>query len=92
MYSVQRKEQRMKKVARIVGLCSKPLQRRYLAAAEPERAELLRIVEQESDWIVNKLSRKGYVLEGRVAGIYGIFTRGHARGTITVDREMAGAS
>ena len=72
----------MKKVARIVGLCSPALQRRYLSASPSEREALASIVDQESDWIVNKLGRKGYRLEGRVAGIYGIFTRGQARGTI----------
>ena len=72
----------MKKVARIVGLCSKPLQARYLAAAPGERTALDAIVEHESDWIINKMRKKGYRLEARVAGVYGIFTRGQARGTI----------
>ena len=82
----------MKKVARIVGLCSKPLQTRYLAAPEAERQALLEVVEQESSWIVDKMGRKGYVLEGTVAGVYGIFTRGQARGTVQLRREAAAAS
>jgi hypothetical protein len=74
----------MKKVARIVGLCSRPLQLSFLAASPTERQALERVVEQESDWIVNKMRSKGYELEGTVAGVYGIFTRGPARGTIRV--------
>jgi hypothetical protein len=82
----------MKKVARIVGLCSKPLQRRYLAATPGERQGLLEIVDQESDWILNKMRKKGYVLEGKVADIYGIFLRGQARGTIQLERDQASVS
>ena len=42
----------MKKVSRIVGLCSKPLQRRCLVATGPERAALLEVVEQERPSVV----------------------------------------
>jgi hypothetical protein len=79
----------MKKVARIVGLCSKPLQQRYLAAPEEERQALLQVVHQESDWIINKMRKKGYELEGTVAGVYGVFTRGQARGTLKRQDESA---
>lgn len=79
----------MKKVARIVGLCSKPLQNRYLAAPAEERGALLEVVHQESDWIINKMRKKGYGLEGTVADIYGIFTRGQARGTIRLKDQTA---
>ena len=72
----------MKKVARIVGLCSPPLQRRYLSATPSERTALDPIVDQESHWIIDKMGRKGYRLEAKVGGVYGIFTRGQARGTI----------
>ena len=79
----------MKKVAKIVGLCSPPLQRRYRSATPDERAALDEIVEQEQDWIINKLAKKGYRLEGKVGGVYGIFTRGQARGTIELLRADA---
>jgi hypothetical protein len=72
----------MKKVSRIVGLCSRPLQRRYLAATPEERRTLDEVVRSESDWIISKLRRKGYELEGTVCGVYGVFTRGQARGTL----------
>ena len=72
----------MKKVAKIVGLCSRPMQARYLAASSQERQELDHVVEQESSWIRHKMQRKGYQLEGTVAGVYGIFTRGPAQGTV----------
>ena len=74
----------MKKVSKIVGLCSRPLQRRYLSATPEERAQLDTVVRSESDWIVNKLRRKGYELEGTILGIYGVFTRGQARGTLRI--------
>jgi len=79
----------MKKVARIVGLCSRPLQQRYLAAPKEERGALLEVVHQESDWIINKMRTKGYALEGTVADIYGIFTRGQARGAIRLHDQTA---
>jgi hypothetical protein len=78
----------MKKIARVVGLCSRPLQRRYLSATPSERAEIRTIVERESDWIMEKMARKGYRLEGTVGEIYGIFTRGHGRGTIRLQQEV----
>jgi hypothetical protein len=75
----------VKKVARIVGLCSKPVQQRYLAATPAEQASLRAVVDREQDWIVQKMRKKGYRLEGRVAGVYGLFTRGPARGTIELE-------
>ena len=84
----------MKKVVRVVGLCSRPLQQRYLAATPSERESLRQVVEQESVWIMGKMQNKGYRLEARVAGVLGIFTRGPASGTIELLRESepAGAS
>ena len=72
----------MKKVAKIKGICSRPLQQRYLAAGPEERAALRELVEKESGWMIDKMARKGYRLEATVAGVYGIFTRGPASGTI----------
>ena len=46
------------------------------------REALLKVVDAESDWIINKMAKKGYRLEGTVADIYGIFLRGSACGTI----------
>ena len=81
----------MKKVSKIVGLCSRPIQRRYLAATPDERRQLDEVVRSERDWIINKLRRKGYEMEGTILGIYGVFTRGQARGTLRV-REQATVS
>lgn len=74
----------MKKVARIKGIVSKPLQQRYLTANESERLAMRELIERESQWMVEKMARKGYQLEGTVAEVYGIFTRGAARGTLKV--------
>ncbi|MHC5111579.1 MAG: hypothetical protein ACYTHJ_17070 [Planctomycetota bacterium] len=74
----------MKRVSTLKGLCGKPLQRRYLAATEEERQALEPLIERESQWIIDKLARKGYQLEARVAGVYGLFTRGAGRGTISL--------
>ncbi|UCF66950.1 MAG: hypothetical protein JSV80_14360 [Acidobacteriota bacterium] len=82
----------MKKVAKIVGLCSRPLQVRYLAASESERAALRELVEGESGWILGKMRSKGYELEATVGEIYGIFTRGPARGTIKLSEHSAVSS
>ncbi|MHC4992913.1 MAG: hypothetical protein ACYTGC_18220 [Planctomycetota bacterium] len=78
-----------KKVARIVGLCSPPLRRRYLCATPEEREALRPVVDQESGWILERMRRKGYELEGTVAGVLGVFTRGQARGTLELRREPA---
>jgi len=72
----------VKKVARIKGICSRPLQARYLAAGDEEREVLRGLVEKESLWMIRKMARRGYRLEATVAGVYGVFTRGPAEGTI----------
>jgi hypothetical protein len=79
----------MKKIATIKGLCSRPLQQRYLAATAEERRELLEVVRKESSWMIEKMRGKGYRLEGTVGDIYGIFTRGQARGSIRLGEEAA---
>ncbi len=72
----------MKRVSKLAGIVSKPLQRRYLLATEAERRALLPVIEQESQWMIDRMARKGYRLEARVADVYGLFTRGSARGTV----------
>ena len=72
----------MKRVSKLAGIVSKPLQRRYLLATEAERENLLPAIERESQWMIDKMARKGYRLEARVCGVYGLFTRGAARGTV----------
>jgi hypothetical protein len=89
--SINKEAITMKKVVRVVGLCSRPLQARYLAATEDERLALREVVDSESWWIMDRMRGKGYELEARVGEIYGIFTRGHARGTIRVLEEAAQA-
>ena len=79
----------MKKVVKIKGLCSRPLQRRILEAGESERAALLETLSAESDWMIERMQRKGYELEAIVAGMYGIFTRSFARGTLEPQRKAA---
>lgn len=74
----------MMKVVKIKGLCSRPLQQRILEAGEEDRSALLEQVAAESEWMVNKMQRKGYELEAVVGGFLGIFTRGPARGTLEV--------
>ncbi|MCB9851436.1 MAG: hypothetical protein H6817_12110 [Phycisphaerales bacterium] len=77
----------MKRVSKLAGIVSKPLQRRYLLATESERQSLLPIIERESRWMLDKMAGKGYQLEAKVAGVYGLFTRGIARGTVQLVRE-----
>ena len=72
----------MKKVAKLKKLVSRPLQVRYLNASEQERESLLPVIEAERRWRIDKLTRKGYQLEATVAEVYGVFTRGTARGTL----------
>lgn len=79
----------MKKIVSIKGLCSRPLQQRYLSATPEERRELLEVVRKESSWMIGKMRNKGYELEATVGDIYGIFTRGQGRGTIRVGEEAA---
>lgn len=74
----------MKKVARIRGIVSKTLQERYLGATEDERLAMRELIDRESRWMIEKMGRKGYQLEGTVAEVYGIFTRGAARGRLKV--------
>jgi hypothetical protein len=74
----------MKKVAKIKGIVSRPLQIRYLEASEAERASLRRAIEEESHWMIDKMRRKGYRLEATVADVFGVFTRGAAAGTVRV--------
>ena len=50
------------------------------------RRQLDAVIRSESDWIVNKLRRKGYEMEGTILGIYGVFTRGVARGKVELER------
>ena len=45
----------MKKVAKIVGLYSRPLQERYLTATPEERESLLTVVDREKDWMIDKM-------------------------------------
>ena len=77
----------MKRVSKLVGIVSKPLQRSYLCASPTERESLLPVIEQESHWMIERMAGKGYQLEGRVAEVYGLFTRGTARGTLRIVRE-----
>lgn len=72
----------MKRISKLAGLVSKPLQRKYLVATPEERASLHSLIEKESEWMVQKMARKGYRLEATVADVYGLFTRGAARGTV----------
>lgn len=81
------KEDPMKRVCKLAGIVSKPLQRRYLQSTPEEQAELRSTIESESRWMIDKMSRKGYRLEAIVAGVYGLFTRGEASGRVElVDR------
>ena len=77
------------KVVKIKGLCSRPLQQRVLMAAEPERSALLDAVHKESGWMISKMQRKGFTLEATVAGVFGVFTRGPATGTIALEDRIA---
>lgn len=72
----------MKKIAKIKGLCSRPLQERYSSATPEERQELLEVVRTESRWMIDKMRGQGFELEGTVGDIYGIFTRGQGQGTV----------
>ena len=77
----------MKTVVKVVGLCSRPLQARYLAATEDERQALRGAVDGESWCVIDQMRAKGYEIEATVGRIYGIFTRGHARGSIRLRSE-----
>lgn len=72
----------MNRVSKLCGIVSKPMQSRYLAASPDERRSLQPAIDQESQWMIDKMARKGYQLEATVAGVYGLFTRGVARGTV----------
>jgi hypothetical protein len=79
----------MKRIVKIKGLCSKPLQQRYLSATPGERQALLDVVRQESQCMIDKMRAKGFQLEGTAGDIYGIFTRGQGRGTIRLGEDAA---
>ena len=80
----------MKRVSKLKGLVGKPLQKRYLSATESEREALQPMIDRESEWIMQKMYRKGYKLEATVSGIYGLFTRGAAVGTTKIVAERIG--
>ncbi len=72
----------MKKPCKLQSLVSKPLLRRWLVATPVERDALRPVVEKEADWRIRRREHKGWVLEARVAEVFGLFTRGQGRGTI----------
>jgi hypothetical protein len=74
----------MKKIVKIKGIVSVPNQLRYIGSSPHEREELRPIIESESQWMIQKMERKGFRMEGTVADVYGIFTRGPAVGTLCV--------
>ena len=76
----------MKRICKLAGIASKPLQQRYLAATPEEREAL---VEQESQWMLEKMARHGYRLEATVAGVYGLFTPGQAQGAVRREEQEA---
>jgi hypothetical protein len=82
----------VKRESKLVGIVSKPLQKRYRHANESERQRLHEVIERESRWMIDKMARKGYQLEGRVGGVYGLFTRGSQRGSLRLEAELARAS
>jgi len=79
----------MKRICRLAGIVSKPLQRRYLAATPEEREALAPVLESESRWMLEKMARRGYRLEATVAGVYGLFTRGQAQGAVRLEEASA---
>ncbi len=72
----------MKKLAKLKKLCSRPMQIRFLAASEEERKALRSVIEDEAQWVIRKMERKGFQLEATVCEVYGVFTRGAAKGTL----------
>ena len=58
-----------------------------------DESEVLGAIDNHSRELkqLKKMRKKGYALEGRVAGVYGIFTRGQARGTIELEHTSASA-
>lgn len=79
----------MKRVCKLAGIVSRPLQARYLMATEAEREALLPVIQQESRWMIDKMAGKGYRLEATVNEVFGLFTRGSARGTTRLLEEDA---
>ena len=73
---------KVKRVCRLTGIVSRPLQTRYLLATEAERETLKPVIQQESRWMVDKMARKGYRLEATVSEVFGLFTRRGAIGTV----------
>jgi hypothetical protein len=54
-------------------------------ASEEERESLETVIERESQWMIDKMARKGYRLEATVDRVYGLFTRGSAQGTVRLE-------
>jgi len=81
----------MKKIVKVKGLCSRELQAQVLAAEGDERRALLERIVEERHWMIARMHAKGYELEASVFGIYGIFTRGPARGTLRREEEVGAA-
>jgi hypothetical protein len=72
----------MKRVSKLVGIVPRELQERYVGASEAERASLRPVIEREQGWMIERMAAKGYRLEGTVLDVFGLFTRGPARGTL----------
>ena len=69
----------MKKIVKLKKLCSRPLQIRYQVASAKEREAMRPVIEEESQWVIRKMAKKGYQLEATVLDVYGVFTRGPAK-------------
>lgn len=72
----------MKKIVKMRKLVSRPMQIRYQTASAEERAAMRSVIDQESQWVVEKMAKKGFQLEATVFDVYGVFTRGPAQNSL----------
>ena len=82
----------MKKPAKLKRLVSRPMQIRYLAASDENRQAMRQLIEEESQWRINKMQKRGFRLEATVDDVFGLFTRGPARGKVKLVSAEATAS
>ena len=72
----------MKKVVKLRKLVSRPMQIRFQLASEEEREAMRPVIQEEGKWVIQKMAKKGFELEATVFDVYGLFTRGPAKGNL----------
>ena len=78
----------MKESAKLKKLVSRPLMIRYQVASPTQRQEMKTLIEEESQWVIHRMTGKGFHLQAIVDEVYGLFTRSAAKETVRMVDEV----